>query len=321
MNTQPGWNSNHNLSQNEQNPNSTSAQYPPTAVIDRPEKKSKGKIFLIASGIFILVLILLALIPNSAENKAESSNARQEDESRFSAKEVEYRSAIEKLEDLVGEAQALSDQTAEEQVQNTTVLDELSEAIKIARSQVEEGKTYESADPAGMTDEELSEGLSFLAQNNSAVEKSMRDIRKATKNVEDSINTKIAMDILEKEVASQKENAQEITYEDLFRNAESIKGNYYKFRGKVIQSIAESGGKSAFRVDITEEPGYTTSFWSDTVLLGVSGKPTQRILEGDIINFVAIANETISYTTVLGAEVEIPSVIADPADITIEGHE
>ena len=110
-----------------------------------------------------------------------------------------------------------------------------------------------------------------------------------------------------------KDSASKISYDSLFRYAEEYRGKRVYFRGKVIQVI-ESRGGFQLRVNVTEgEYG----FWDDTVFLRYDDAPV-RILEDDIVAFVGRMNGTITYESVLGAEITIPDITV--LDLVIGGE-
>ena len=95
--------------------------------------------------------------------------------------------------------------------------------------------------------------------------------------------------------------AEQITYDDLFRNNESHLGKTVRFRGEVIQVIEESVQEFQLRVNVTRGE----YFWDDTVFLWYSGP---RLLEEDLIEFVGIVNGLITYESIFGGSVTIPEL-------------
>ena len=88
---------------------------------------------------------------------------------------------------------------------------------------------------------------------------------------------------LEAEIAQKKSAAQPIGYEDLFRAGDTLIGQYFRFEGKIIQTLGASGTTSGYRINITADQGYSRVFWEDTVMLMVSGETPQKLLEDDIV--------------------------------------
>ena len=119
----------------------------------------------------------------------------------------------------------------------------------------------------------------------------------------------------------------EISYEDLARNPESHKGEYFKFTGEVIQ-VMESSGRVDLRInvtrvsfydgledyadlygDLTDEEISDASYYQDTIFATAKLKDNgDRILEGDIIEFYGVCQGLYKYISVLGAEVSLPEI-------------
>jgi hypothetical protein len=97
-------------------------------------------------------------------------------------------------------------------------------------------------------------------------------------------------------------------YQTLARQPTAYSGRIVSFRGKIIQSL-QTGVDYVLRVNVTR--GEYNS-WQDTVYVEYrANSPSEmRIIEGDIIDFRGRFDGIKSYTTVLGATVQIPHVIA-----------
>ena len=96
--------------------------------------------------------------------------------------------------------------------------------------------------------------------------------------------------------------ASTVTYDELFRNNEQHIGAIVNFRGEVVQ-VVEGWGDDSYdlRVNVTE----SEYFWEDTVYLNYSG---QRLLEGDIIEFVGKVKGLKRYSAIFGNSVTIPEI-------------
>jgi len=103
--------------------------------------------------------------------------------------------------------------------------------------------------------------------------------------------------------AQWKESAEEISYDDLFRYAEDHEGKRVYYQGSVVQ-VMESGGRAQLRVNVTPA-GF--GLYIDTVFLRYADPPV-RVLEGDLVEFVARMNGTITYESVMGADITIPDL-------------
>ena len=95
-----------------------------------------------------------------------------------------------------------------------------------------------------------------------------------------------------------------LSYDELFRNNEEHIGKRVYYIGRVNQVTEPSDGKYLLRVFVTKD---NFGLWEDDVRLDYEGK---RLLEDDIIEFVAGVEGLWRYTTVLGAERTIPHLTA-----------
>ena len=95
-----------------------------------------------------------------------------------------------------------------------------------------------------------------------------------------------------------------ITYDQLARTPDDYEGKKVKFRGKVIQ-VMEDGGKVMIRLAVNSD--------YDTVLLGIyeSAIVSSRVLEDDVITIYGTSGGVISYTSTMGGQVSVPSVLID----------
>ena len=115
------------------------------------------------------------------------------------------------------------------------------------------------------------------------------------------------------------ERTLQISYEELFRNAERYRGQLVYYRGEVIQALEdrcvrrllglclEEGNVLNYQLRVNVTP--SGWFWVDTVFLRYDNAPA-RIIEGDIISFVAQVNGVITYESILGTSVTIPDLTA-----------
>ena len=99
----------------------------------------------------------------------------------------------------------------------------------------------------------------------------------------------------------QKALANQIPYNDLFRNNETHIGKQVWYQGQVVQVIAEGNDKYQLRANVTRgEYG-----WDGTVFLHYSGK---RILEDDIIEFIGTVEELLNYEAIFGQNITVPAI-------------
>ena len=101
--------------------------------------------------------------------------------------------------------------------------------------------------------------------------------------------------------------AKPLVFDALARDTESWAGRLVHSRGKVIQ-VAEAGSRGAvLRVNVTQDG----SLWSDTVWVEFPEYgPGQRVLDDDVIEFVARVDGRHTYESVLGSQVTLPALTA-----------
>lgn len=107
------------------------------------------------------------------------------------------------------------------------------------------------------------------------------------------------------EILKYKNSCKSFTYGDLARNADGLIGENIVCTGQVIQTL-EDGDEVQMRVNVTAGD---YGFWDDTVFVLYNKSDfSTRILEEDIIQFWGSINGLITYETVMGNDVTIPSV-------------
>ena len=99
----------------------------------------------------------------------------------------------------------------------------------------------------------------------------------------------------------QKSLANQVSYDDLFRNNESHVGKQVWYEAKVIQVVEGRGDDYQLRANVTRGD-YS---WDDTVFLYYSGP---RVLEDDVIEFVGMVEELKTYKAVFGQPITIPAI-------------
>ena len=101
--------------------------------------------------------------------------------------------------------------------------------------------------------------------------------------------------------------AQTVAFEDLARNTEAWVGKLVHLRGVVMQ-VSELDAGATLLVYVTKPEKMP---WTDTVWVDFPGYgPGQRVLEGDLIDFVARVDGRHSYTAVLGQRITLPRMTA-----------
>ena len=98
-----------------------------------------------------------------------------------------------------------------------------------------------------------------------------------------------------------KADSELVPYNNLFRNNEEHIGKRVWYQAQVVQVIEKGRDKYELRVDVTRGD----YFWENTVFLFYSGS---RLLEEDIIEFVGIVEELVTYEAIFGNDVTIPAI-------------
>ena len=91
-----------------------------------------------------------------------------------------------------------------------------------------------------------------------------------------------------------------IDYEELFRNNEEYESRLFRFRGRVIQLIERARNKYDLRVNVDD-------VWDDSVVY-LSAYKGQRLLEGDVIEFVGESSGLYAYEAINRATITIPQL-------------
>ncbi len=97
------------------------------------------------------------------------------------------------------------------------------------------------------------------------------------------------------------QQAATLSYDEIFRNNESYIGDLVYLKGEVVQVIQGNGRINALRVNVTKGDYY----WEDTVFLHYRGS---RLLENDIIEFVARIEGLYTYEAINGASITLPDL-------------
>lgn len=111
----------------------------------------------------------------------------------------------------------------------------------------------------------------------------------------------------EEQEVSFKNDCDKYTYDEIARNPKNYVLRPAVFTGQVIQ-VMEDGNDYTLRVNVTRGK-YS---WSDTLYVEYTQEDSSegRILEDDIITIYGFLTDTVTYTTVLGSSVTIPSMLA-----------
>lgn len=164
------------------------------------------------------------------------------------------------------------------------------------------------------TDNETEELSSEVEESNQA-EESLTEERLAKEEEEERL-AKEEEERLEQESIEAEEEWQEeldnartdVTYDNLMRTPDDYFGQVVQLSGTVLQTI-NGDGVVQQRVALYDD-------YDQIVLIEYSKDlPEVRLLDDDYITFTGVSFGTIEYETVLGATLEIPSILVDRINI------
>ena len=180
----------------------------------------------------------------------------------------------------------------------------------------------ESSDTTTTTDNET-EGVSSEVEESVQAEESLAEEREAkaeeerlAKEEERLAKEKEEEERLEQESIEAEEKWQEeldnartdVTYDNLMRTPDDYLGQVVQLSGTVLQTITGDGVVQQ-RVALYDD-------YDQIVLIEYSEDlPEVRLLDDDYITFTGVSFGTIEYETVLGATLEIPSILVDRINI------
>ena len=168
----------------------------------------------------------------------------------------------------------------------------------------------EDSDTATTTDNETVEVSSEVEESNQEEEslEAKEEERLAKEKEEEE---RLAQESIEAEEKWQEEldNARtDVTYDNLMRTPDDYLGQVVQLSGTVLQTITGDGVVQQ-RVALYDD-------YDQIVLIEYSEDlPEVRLLDDDYITFTGVSFGTIEYETVLGATLEIPSILVDRINI------
>lgn len=293
------------------------------AEAQNPPRKPQKKILIIALIVALVVVGIVTtviVLANNAQARAEAKEARQNSEEAYASALLDYAAKEQRLQSAVELAEGMLEETTEEQVFAASDLERLATQIQVAETAID-ANTFPKKDALDeVDDDELEQMIGKVEAETRRLGEIRGQLEEDMSGLERAIAAKAQADERKRLVEEQKARKQaagSISYEDLFRAGDSLIGDYFNFEGKIIQAA----GSGIYRVNITSEQKYSYVRWQDTVMLRVSGETEQRLLEDDIISFVAASEGLTSYTSVMGATIELPSLSADGADVKIIGRD
>ena len=179
------------------------------------------------------------------------------------------------------------------------------------------GASTESSDTTTTTDNETEEVSieveeSVQAEESLAEEREAKEEERLAKEKEEERLAKEEEERLEQEAIEAEEKWQEeldnartdVTYDNLMRTPDDYFGQVVQLSGTVIQTI-NGDGVVQQRVALYDD-------YDQIVLIEYSKDlPEVRLLDDDYITFTGVSFGTVTYETVLGSTLEIPSILVE----------
>lgn len=237
-------------------------------------KKNWSKIVKIIVTVLIAIFVLFSCIPGS--NDEESTSTPSEDVSQVDNVSVESEPVLESISAIyLGSTEAGVSIDDNSDIEVTATYDDGS-------SQSVDGWSVEN--PSSLVAEETSEYT-------------------ITYNDQSAVLSITCTTISEETYKSQCES---ISYKELARNPDAHSGKFVKFTGEIIQ-VQEDGNDAVYRINVTKGD---YGIYDDTVIASYDlSNSDSRFLEDDIVTFYGQYAGLYSYTSVLGAEITVPSVM------------
>ena len=177
------------------------------------------------------------------------------------------------------------------------------------------GGSTEGSDTTTTTDNDTEEVSSEVEEGVQA-EESLVEEREAKEEEERLAKEKEEEERLEQESIEAEEEWQEeldnartdVTYDNLMRTPDDYLGQVVQLSGTVLQTINGDG--------VVQQHVALYDDYDQIVLIEYSKDlPEVRLLDDDYITFTGVSLGTIEYETVLGATLEIPSILVDRINV------
>ena len=174
------------------------------------------------------------------------------------------------------------------------------------------GNTDTTQNFATTTTDNETEELSSEVEESIQAEESLAEEREAQEEEERLAKEKEEEERLEQESIEAEERWQEkldnartdVTYDNLMRTPDDYFGEVIQYSGTVLQTITGDG--------IVQQRVALYDDYDKIVLIEYAEElPEVRLLDDDYITFTGMSFGTITYETVLGAKLEIPSIFVE----------
>lgn len=110
-------------------------------------------------------------------------------------------------------------------------------------------------------------------------------------------------------------NATTIDYRSLYKGANTLNGNFYKITGEIVQIIDDGH----YHINMTKTGEYYT-YYTDRIQISLIGKPSEILMEGDIVSFVGESLGNDTYTAVMGNDTTVPFLRVYSENLQVIGH-
>ena len=113
-----------------------------------------------------------------------------------------------------------------------------------------------------------------------------------------------------------KASCQSFSYDQIARDSDTYFMDHATYTGEVVQVIEDDNGEMSYRINVTPTSwgGYTDTIYVSFYKGAVELMKT-RMLEDDIVTLWGMNTGIVSYTTVMGAKVSIPSVAGEYIEV------
>lgn len=110
-------------------------------------------------------------------------------------------------------------------------------------------------------------------------------------------------------------NATTIDYRSLYKGANTLNGNFYKITGEIVQIIDDTH----YHINMTKTGEYYT-YYTDRIQISLIGKPSEILMEGDVVSFTGESLGNYTYTAVMGNDETIPFIRVYAENLKVIGH-
>lgn len=134
--------------------------------------------------------------------------------------------------------------------------------------------------------------------------------KNAKKKAEEEAKKKAAEEEARKKAEEEEKKGYDtgIGYKDLARNPKDYVGKKVKFKGKVIQ-VMEGDGEVQIRLAVNGDYNNIMYCVYDSSIV------SSRVLEDDYITVMGLSADLITYTSTMGGEITIPSMLVQKIDM------